>query len=73
MSKNGFTKFRKNDYSYEDEEEMRYSPSKYLERKKEKRFDRALKTLDINALTEEEGLDPEDIEDEIWADEEHRR
>ena len=67
-------KFRKNDFSYDDDEDY-YSnnPKAFVDKRKEKRVERALRTKDINALTEEEGLDPEDIEDEIWADEEYRR
>jgi hypothetical protein len=57
MSKQ-FKKFRKNDY-YEDDSENFVIRSNYLERKNEKRVDRALKTKDITALLEQE----EDITD----------
>ena len=69
MSKNGFKKFKKNDFAYDDEEDYAEKPrSHYLDRKKQRRMDRALRTKDITILTEEEGLDPLDIEDEIWDD-----
>jgi len=79
MSKQ-FKKFRKNDY-YEDDSENFVIRSNYLERKNEKRVDRALKTKDITALLEQE----EDITDypynniydemadEDWPDEDERR
>jgi hypothetical protein len=51
-------KFRKNDWSYDDEEEYSDNRSNYLEKKKQKRVDRALRTKDITALIE-------DDEDEI--------
>ncbi len=52
MSKNGFKKFRKNDFSYEDEEESSVQRSHYLDRKKERRVQRALKTKDVSLLIE---------------------
>jgi hypothetical protein len=52
MTKNTIKKFRKNDFSYEDED--RYDTrSYYLEKKKAKRVDRALKTKDIYGLIED--------------------
>ena len=48
-------KFRKNDYSYDEEEQQAYNTaSNYLERRKEKRVERALRTKDVSALTEED-------------------
>ena len=61
-------KFRKNDY-YDDENENFVVRSNYLERRNEKRFDRALKTKDISALTEEDDID----EFEEWDYEDDRR
>jgi hypothetical protein len=61
-------KFRKNDFSYDDVE-IYDNRSTYLERKNKRRTDRALRTMDISALVAEDGLDPEDIEDEIWDNE----
>jgi hypothetical protein len=73
MSKNGFKKFKKNDFAYDDEEYVEKPRSHYLDRKKQRRMDRALRTKDITILTEEEeGLDPIDIEDEIWDDVKYR-
>lgn len=68
MSKSNLKKFRKNEYSYDDVE-VYDNRSTYLERKNKRRTDRALRTMDISALVAEDGVDPEDIEDEIWADE----
>jgi len=61
MSKSAFKKFRKNDWSYDDEEEVSDQRSNYLEKKNQKRVERALRTRDISALLEDE----EDEEDEI--------
>lgn len=47
-------KFRKNDWSYDDEEEYSDNRSNYLEKKKQKRVDRALRTRDITALIEDD-------------------
>jgi hypothetical protein len=57
------------DRDYLDEENFATDTRKIKDKRKEKRFDRALKTLDVDALTAEEGLDPLDIEDDIWTDE----
>ena len=66
MSKSAITKFRKNDY-YDDEESFVVKPQK--NKRQEKRFERALRTKDISALVEEDdGLDPIDIEDDIYID-----
>lgn len=54
MSKSSLKKFRKNDWSYDDEEEYSDNRSDYLEKKKQKRVDRALRTKDISALIEDE-------------------
>ena len=59
-------KFRKNDYY--DDPEVFDNRSTYLERKSKRRTERALRTKDISALVEEDGVDPLDIEDEIWDD-----
>jgi site-specific recombinase XerD len=57
MSKNGFKKFKKNDYSYEEEEYNDKPRSHYLDRKKERRVQRALKVKDVSQLVEDEDLD----------------
>ena len=54
MSKSSLKKFRKNDWSYDDEEEYFDNRSDYLEKKKQKRVDRALRTKDISALIEDD-------------------
>lgn len=52
MSKN-LKKFKKNDFSYEEEDQYE-TRSNYLEKRQAKRVDRALKTKDISALLEDE-------------------
>lgn len=54
MSKQQIKKFRKNDYSYDDEEEQSYATKNFLDKRKEKRVERALRTKDITALLEDE-------------------
>ena len=53
MSKQQIKKFRKNDY-YDDDEEGSYNNKNFLDKRKEKRVERALRTKDISALVEEE-------------------
>lgn len=53
MSKNGFKKFKKNDFSYEDEENYD-NRSNYVEKRKERRVQRALKTKNIHELIEDD-------------------
>lgn len=62
MSKNIIKKFKKNDYSYEEEDQYD-NRSRYLEKKNEKRIERALKTRDISSLTEED-----EDEDDYWEE-----
>ena len=78
MSKQ-FKKFRKNDY-YDDGDENFVVRSNYIQRKTEKRVDRALKTKDISALVEDEESDYayDSIYDEMadkdsWPEQEDRR
>jgi hypothetical protein len=63
MSKSSLKKFKKNDYWNEEEEDSYENRSRYLEKKKHKRVERALRTKDISILTEED--DMSDIE---WDD-----
>ena len=51
MSKQTLRKFKKNDYSFEDEEEYVDAKNK-VDKRKQRRFERALKTKDISALLE---------------------
>jgi len=61
MSKSTFKKFKKNDYSYDDDEDEYYdNPRNRVNKKESKRLERALKTKDINALIEEEDFEDED-------------
>ena len=62
MSKNTIKKFKKNDYSYEEDDQYD-NRSRYLEKKNEKRVERALKTRDISALIEED-----EDEDDYWEE-----
>lgn len=51
MSKQTVKKFKKNDFSYEDEEsEVR----NYVDKRKVRRFDRALKTKNIDMLLDDD-------------------
>ena len=78
MSKQ-FKKFRKNEY-YDDENENYVVKSNYIQRKTEKRVDRALKTKDITALIEDEeseyaydNIYEEMADNDGWTDPDERR
>jgi len=58
-------KFKKNDYAYE-EEDMYDNRSNYLERTNAKRMERALKTKDIDALSEDED------DDDYWEEDNYQ-
>lgn len=62
MSKSAFKKFKKNDF-YEDDEYSE-SPRERVNKRKEKRVERALKTKDIDALLSED--DEYDLDDENY-------
>lgn len=49
-------KFKKNDYSYEDEEETFDAKAK-IDKRKQRRFERAIKTKDITALIENDDFE----------------
>jgi hypothetical protein len=53
MSKSSIKKFRKNDWSYDDDE-YDTNPKEKVNKRKEKRVERALRTKDITALTEDD-------------------
>jgi hypothetical protein len=53
MSKSSIKKFRKNDWSYDDDE-YETNPKEKVNKIKEKRVERALRTKDISALVEDE-------------------
>lgn len=57
MSKQTLRKFKKNDYSYEDEEDFVDHKNK-IDKRKQRRFERAIKTKDISLL-----IDNEEFED----------
>ena len=69
MSKQSIRKFRKNDWS-EDEGDVSSRPSG--NKKKERRLERALRVMNVEELEalEDEGLDPIDVEDDIWPTDE---
>jgi hypothetical protein len=59
MSKSTFKKFKKNDSSYEENEDEYYdNPRNRINKKEIKRLEKALKTRDIFALIEEDGEEP---------------
>jgi len=62
MSKQNVKKFKKNDFSYEEEDNYD-NRSYYLEKKKQKRIEKALKTKDISGLLEE---DEDDYYENDW-------
>ena len=51
MSKQTLRKFKKNDYSFDEEEDYVDHKNK-VDKRKQRRFERALKTKDISALIE---------------------
>jgi hypothetical protein len=51
MSKQTLRKFKKNDYSYDDEDEYIDNKSK-VDKRKQRRIERAIKTKDISTLIE---------------------
>jgi hypothetical protein len=53
MSKQQYKKFRKNDSSYEDEDYIE-NPRNRVNKHKERRVERALRTKDISSLIEDE-------------------
>ena len=55
MSKQTIKKFRKNDYSYDEEEQV--DKRNTFDKRKAKRVERALKTKDISSLIEDEDED----------------
>jgi hypothetical protein len=55
MSKQTLRKFKKNDFSFDEDEEYVDHKNK-IDKRKQKRFERALKTKDISALIETDEL-----------------
>ena len=53
MSKQTLRKFKKNDYSYDDEDSFMDQKNK-VDKRKQRRIERALKTKDLSALIENE-------------------
>lgn len=56
MSKQTLRKFKKNDYSLDDEEDHFENKNK-IDKRKQRRFERAIKTKDITALIEADDYD----------------
>ena len=66
MSKSSFRKFKKNDY-FHDEDEFHDDVRNRMNKRHEKRVERALRTKDISALVEDEDQDQEyDLESNNW-------
>lgn len=60
MSKSTLKKFRKNDYSEHDE--YNENPRERINKHKEKRVERALRTKDISSLVEDDYDDGDDYQ-----------
>lgn len=58
MSKSNFKKFKKNDYSHDDEDYEYTKPMSDVNKREMRRFERALKTKDLSKLVD----DDEDFE-----------
>lgn len=78
MSKQTIRKFRKNDWT--EEEEVTYNPRNHVNKFQEKRVDRALRTKDITALLEDEESDypydsiyDEMADEDSWPEDDERR
>lgn len=56
MSKSALRKFKKNDFSHDEEEDFLESKNK-VDKRKQRRFERAMKTKDITALIENNDYD----------------
>jgi hypothetical protein len=56
MSKQSLRKFKKNDFSNDDEEDYVDNKNK-VDKRKQRRFERAIKTKDITALLETDEYD----------------
>lgn len=54
MSKSSLKKFKKNDYWNDEDEDNYDNRSRYLEKKKHKLVERALRTKDVSILSDEE-------------------
>jgi len=63
MSKSALKKFKKNDYS--DQEEYRDDPRERENKRNAKRVERALRTRDISAFVEDDDQEY-DLEDNNW-------
>lgn len=68
MSKSAVRKFRKNDYS--DQDEYNEDPRARVNKRKEKRVERALRTKDVSSLVEDDYDDGDDYQFE-WNKENH--
>jgi hypothetical protein len=69
MSKSNFKRFKKNDYSHDEEDYDYRKPMSDVNKRENKRFERALKTKDITSFIDE---DYEDYED-IYSSNEYRK
>jgi hypothetical protein len=62
MSKSALKKFRKNDYSHEDDN-YHDDPRQRENKRKAKRVERALRTKDVSALVDDDDQDIDDLND----------
>lgn len=66
MSKSSLKKFKKNDYSHDDDNYHDDIRSR-VNKRKEKRVERALRTKDVSALLEDEDQDFIDsVSEDVW-------
>lgn len=66
MSKSSVKKFKKNDYWNEEDEDRYDNRSRYLEKRKHKIVERALRTKDVSLLANDEF---DDLSDEDYFQE----
>lgn len=60
MSKSSLKKFKKNDHWNDEEEDNYENRSRYLEKKKQKLVERAIRTKDVSILIDNEYEDEDD-------------
>lgn len=67
MSKQQYKKFRKNDDSSYEDDEYFENPRNRIDKRKERRVERALRTKDVSSL-----LEDDDEEDEYYSQQDHK-
>lgn len=61
MSKSTVRKFKKNDYSYDEDDDDFIDHKNKIDKRKQRRFERAIKTKDISVL-----LDNDEYLEDSW-------